>query len=185
MIQQRVRFFGKFVQSPLVIGSVTPSSAHLVRALLAPIPWPSIQTIVELGAGTGVISQAIRRHLAPDATALLFEQDSAMRHRLQQCYPKWIVESSAEQLSQVVISRGIKQADCIVSGLPFAAFTQHTRQQILAEVLHTLKPGGLFIAFQYSLQMKQQFCTHFDRVTIQFVPFNVPPAFVYTCQQRA
>ncbi|HEY7126695.1 MAG TPA: methyltransferase domain-containing protein [Ktedonobacterales bacterium] len=184
MLQQRARFFEKFVHSPRMIGSVTPSSVFLVRAMLAPIPWHSIQTIVELGAGTGVMTRGIRRQLAPSGTALLFEQDAEMCSLLRQSYPEWIVEPTAERLAEALTSYGIQQVDCIVSGLPFANFTQYTRQEILANVLQALKPGGLFIAFQYSLQMKKQFCAHFDPISITFVPLNVPPAFVYVCRQR-
>jgi phospholipid N-methyltransferase len=133
VIQERVLFFGKFLQAPLKIGSVTPSSAWLVEAMLAPIPWGT-STVVELGAGTGVITREILRRLPPGGKAFLFEQE-------------------------------------------------RTRQDMLADVLQVLKPGGLFIAFQYSLHMRERFSRRFDQITLRYVPFNVPPAFVYCCRK--
>jgi len=50
-------------------------------------------------------------------------------------------------------------------------------------VYHSLKPGGLFIAFQYSQQMKKLLGEHFSIEKIEFVPLNIPPAFVYVCRK--
>lgn len=41
-----------------------------------------------------------------------------------------------------------------------------------------------FVAFQYSLQMKNMLNNYFDKVTIDFVPLNMPPAFVYYCEKH-
>jgi len=184
VIQERVLFLGKFLQAPLKIGSVTPSSAWLVEALLAPIPWGT-STIVELGAGTGVITREILKRLPPGGRAFIFEQDAGLRAALQEAYPQFTVEAHAEQLYSVVTNAGIEQVDCVVSALPFTTLPEQTREVILADVLQVLKPGGLFIAFQYSLHMRERFCTRFDQVTLRYVPFNVPPAFVYCCRKAA
>jgi len=78
----------------------------------------------------------------------------------------------------------IEQLDCIFSGLPFFNFESELRKTLVAQIVQALKPGGLFIAFQYSLQMKKILSEHFIIETIPFVPLNIPPAFVYVCRKK-
>lgn len=180
-LYEKASFLLKFVQSPGRIGSVTPSSSLLAEAMVRPIDWDNVRTIVELGAGTGVFTRYIHRHKHPDCQAFIFEQENEMRQRLMSLYQDMNHHSQAEDIFHVVREADIHEVDCILSGLPFANFPQALRDDILDGVANTLKPGGVFVAFQYSLQMKDQFMERFSRVDLGFVPFNVPPAFVYYC----
>jgi phospholipid N-methyltransferase len=78
----------------------------------------------------------------------------------------------------------IEQLDCIINGLPFSNFPQAMRDKLIGQIVISLKNDGLFIAFQYSLQMKKQLSKHFEIEKITFVPMNVPPAFVYVCRKK-
>jgi phospholipid N-methyltransferase len=55
------------------------------------------------------------------------------------------------------------------------------RSSILREVYQSLAPGGRFVTFQYSLQLKQELKRMYKKVDVSFTPLNIPPAFVYTC----
>ncbi|TGV31197.1 phospholipid methyltransferase, partial [Mesorhizobium sp. M00.F.Ca.ET.186.01.1.1] len=99
-------------------------------------------------------------------------------------FPNALFHEDAVDLTRVLADAGLGKADCIVSGLPFANFPQELRDQIMAEVYAALKPGGVFVAFQYSLQMKKQLSTVFENVTVKLVPLNLPPAFVYVCRKE-
>src|SRR5713226_5458183 len=55
------------------IAAVAPSSSHLARAMLEPLPLGKASTVVELGAGTGVITGALLDVLPGPATLLAFE----------------------------------------------------------------------------------------------------------------
>lgn len=63
-------------------------------------------------------------------------------------------------------------------------FTEQWRERLLEEIHSVLKPGGQFIAVQYSLQMKRALQQKFVLEKIAFVPWNVPPAFVYVCRKK-
>lgn len=181
MLIERAIFFHKFTKSPRSIGSVIPSSVFLAHAVIRPIDWENVRSIVELGAGTGVFTRYIEQFRRPDCTGVIFEQDREMGGRLAQSYPGLYHHCRAEEVYPVVRQLGISEVDCILSGLPFANFPQSLRDRILDGVVDSLKPGGMFIAFQYSQQMKSQLCRRFSRVDISFVPLNIPPAFVYYC----
>lgn len=176
-------FFNKFIQSPIQIGSITPSSTSLARKMLKHISWEEIDTIVELGAGTGVFTKSINENINSSTKAIIFEKDTQMRQALERAYPAFYYGADAEKLDILLHHLQISKVDCIVSGLPFANFSPELRGKIMNVVIECLKPGGLFIAFQYSLQMKNMLRQSFKDVEIGFELVNMPPAFVYTCRK--
>ncbi|WP_240418608.1 class I SAM-dependent methyltransferase [Paenibacillus periandrae] len=181
---QKMLFFYKFIRTPKAIGSVTPSSRHLANKMVSAVQWNEITSVAELGAGTGVITQAIQRSLKQDTKVMLFERDSHLRNQLEQQHPGFTTHSDARSIHSVVRQQGLEHVDCIISGLPFANFPQQVRNDLVEQIVNSLKPDGLFIAFQYTLQMKRQLSKHFDIEAIQFVMLNVPPAFVYVCRKK-
>lgn len=184
IVQEKFQFLHKFIQSPKDVGSITPSSKYLARAMTRHIPWEYIDSVAELGAGTGAITEYIHAAAREQTRVLLFEKEDSLRSGLAERYPGMGCYSNACQIRSAIREEGIVQLDAIISGLPFFNFPQDIRDEIIHEIMGSLKPGGLFVAFQYSLQMKQQLSAYFEIETIQFVPFNLPPAFVYICRKR-
>lgn len=174
-------FLYKFIQSPTSIGSVVPSSRFLVEAMVRHVDWRSVRTVVELGAGTGVITQYIQKLKHSECRAIIFESDPQLLKRLQKSYPTLCYSSNAEDIYPIIKNLGLHPVDCVISSLPFANFNQDSRDKIMDGVEALLKPGGRFVAFQYSLQMRKQLAERFEQVDVDFVPFNLPPAFVYQC----
>ena len=180
-LHERQVFFSRFIHSPRYIGSITPSSYYLAQAMINPVPWGKIRSVAELGAGTGVFTHYINHYKRDDCQAFIFEQDDLLRERLSELYPDLIYYTDAEDIYHVAGEMECLPLDCVLSGLPFANFPPRLRDNIINGVLDSLKPGGQFITFQYSLQMKPHLQKSFRRVDITFVPFNFLPAFVYTC----
>lgn len=184
LAQERALFLYKFFNSPGQIGSVTPSSKFLAKKMIEDVPWGEVKTIAELGAGTGAITEYIRSAIGKDTRVLLFETDPCMRRKLAERYQNFSCYRDSSELQHVMHNEKIKQLDCIISGLPFSTFSQSMRDKLMEQILVSLKDEGLFIAFQYSLQMKKQLREHFDIKKIKFVPLNIPPAFVYVCRKK-
>ncbi|MED0678125.1 methyltransferase domain-containing protein [Aneurinibacillus thermoaerophilus] len=180
----KLLFLYKFLSSPRSIGSVTPSSRFLARAMIKPIDFANAKAIAELGAGTGIFTEYLRENKRNDCKLVVFEKDDNMRNRLQNMYPDLSYYNNASDIYNVMRKLKIQNFDYILSGLPFANFPQELRDAIMDGVEKALKPGGLFIAFQYSQQMKRQLHKRFEQVDIDFVPLNIPPAFVYCCRKR-
>lgn len=182
-LKERALFFQKFLLSPKEVGSIIPSSRFLTRQMIQPLKWDEIRSIAELGAGTGVFTRSIYNRKKPECQALIFEQDRDMRKRLAVKYPDMEFCGDAQELTDELQKRGISELDAVVSGLPFANFKPELRDCILSEVVQSLKPGGMFVTFQYSLQMRKHLQAYFSKVEIRFVPLNVPSAFVYVCHK--
>jgi phospholipid N-methyltransferase len=181
--KSRTIFLQKFLSEPRRIGSITPSSSFLTRKMLVGLPWDNIDTLAELGAGTGVFTDFIAQKKKKDCRVIVVEQDPEMRHALQTNHPSFLYGARAEELDRLLESYHLPPADCIVSGLPFAAFPKSVRDEILSAVNRSLKPGGCFVAFQYSLLLRKMLRQLFRQVEIGFVPLNIPPAFVFYCKK--
>lgn len=183
-IQEKLLFLYTFSRAPKAVGSVTPSSAFLAGKMIDSVPWDRVEHVAELGAGTGAITKQLERAAGKDTNVLLFEKDDLLRSRLAERYPGYACYDDAGKLQQALRDRGIERLDCVLSGLPFFNFPQSARDHLVNEIAGSLKPGGLFVAFQYSQQMRNQLDLHFDVEHVHFVPMNIPPAFVYVCRKR-
>ncbi|TVY08877.1 class I SAM-dependent methyltransferase [Paenibacillus cremeus] len=180
---QPLLFLQKFITNPKEIGSIIPSSRFLSQKMVQSVPWQDIRTVAELGSGTGAVTQLIQASSAASTQVFLFEKDRHMLGNLAKQYPDYHCHSNACQLLNVIERSGVSQLDCIISGLPFFNFHPELRDELIHQIMQSLKPGGYFVAFQYSLQMKKQFSHVFEIEQIHFVPFNFPPAFVYVCRK--
>ena len=176
-------FLQKFIQNPKQIGSLWPSSRFLAGKMTQQVDWDDVSAIAEFGSGTGVITREIKSLISKQVKVFLFEKEEKMRRSLQIEFPDFFCCENAVHLINVMNQHGVQQLDCVISGLPFFNFTPELRERLLNQVESSLKPGGLFIAFQYSLQMKKQLSKRFEMEKIHYVPLNFPPAFVYVCRK--
>ena len=79
---------------------------------------------------------------------------------------------------------GKEKADYIVSAIPFVALPKQLGQNIISECHNFLREGGLYIQVHYSLLAKDLYETAFGNVDVNFVPLNVPPAFVLVSEKN-
>ncbi|WP_284646340.1 class I SAM-dependent methyltransferase [Paenibacillus silviterrae] len=177
-------FFYKYLRYPKQIGSIIPSSRYLASAMVSAVAWDETRLIAELGAGTGAVTKYISSSNMTGAQVVLFEKDDYLRAKLQQQYPEHVCFSDALRIGKELEANAMGPLDAIISGLPFFNFSESFREQLLVEIEDSLRPNGQFIAFQYSLQMKKALERRFEIENISLVPWNLPPAFVYSCRKK-
>lgn len=180
---ERCLFLKDFLLHPSRIGSITPSSSQLTKKMLSRLPWEELNTIVELGAGTGVFTKYVMEHKKHDSRFLVIEQDTLMRRILMDQFPQALFDAQAECLPRIMRGWSLPKADCIISGLPFTVIERRTRLHILAGIDRMLNDNGVFVAFQYSPHMYGTFCRIFRKVDVGFTFLNLPPAFIYVCRK--
>ena len=176
-------FLRRFVGAPRQVGSVTPSSPYLTRAMMDKIDWSTAEGVAELGAGTGVFTRAIVRKMNPDTKLMVFEIDDELKAMIENEHRNrdLTVYGDACELPRIMEDMGVRQLDYVVSSLPYAVLPSQMTAAILDAIDACLKPDGKLIAYQYSTHMKHTFEKRFESVKISFVLRNVPPAFVYVC----
>lgn len=180
-LKEHLLFLRVSRRHPLQVGSAAPSSRRLVAAMLQGISWAGVQTVVELGAGTGAITKAVLAAKPQSAQLLVFEREPAFQAVLRERYPELNLFADARDLRAVLAGRGLAAADVILSGIPFALLPAEQQDDLLDEIASCLAPGGMFVAFQYSLLLYRRLQRRFRRVSLGFAAVNLPPAFVYRC----
>jgi phospholipid N-methyltransferase len=179
-------FFKNFLTNPTAIGSVIPSSPHLVNDLLAGIDFDRARVIVEYGPGTGVFTDEIARRLHPDAKLLSIELLDEFYSTLATRYqdPRVIlIHGSAADVRKHLEAHGLGPADAIVSGLPFTSLPDGLRHEILTETTRALAPGGRFYLYQYSKFLVGHLQRYFEEIQTRWTFLNVPPAFSFYCER--
>jgi len=167
----------KFFKAPDEIGSVAPSSPRLARLMVRDIQASS--EVLEIGPGNGAITQYLLKRLARPEQLTMVEMDAEFVRILGQRFPGAIVIlDDAEH----ILSQTDRSYDFIVSGIPFANMIADKRARMFSLIRDRLKPGGAFIMFQYSILTRGELKKLFATVKTDFTPFNIPPAFVFTCR---
>ncbi|MBC9813384.1 methyltransferase [Crocinitomicaceae bacterium CZZ-1] len=186
-MSEKKNFRKQFWKEKKTVGAMAPSSRFLTEKMLQHIDFKSAKVIIELGPGTGVFTDEIISRMRNDATLLVFEvNDSFFENLHKKVRDKRVhlIHDSAEKIEEYLQKYGFEKADVVVSSLPLAVFTPQLRNNILTASENALTTSGKYIQFQYSLQAKSLLKKLFKDVKIAFTPFNLPPAFVYTCTKK-
>jgi phospholipid N-methyltransferase len=181
------------VREPARTGAVVPSSRFLTEAMMQDVDWPSVRTVVELGPGTGVFTEAIQNRIDGHARFLSVELDALFASRLRERFPELtVIEGSAEWLRDHLDAVDAGPADCIVGGLPWANFPVRHQLRMLENVADALRPRGLFSTFAYihgpllpsGRRFRRMLRRTFSHLEISpLVWRNLPPAWVYRCRK--
>ena len=94
-----------------------------------------------------------------------------------------LVQGCAGDLGAIARDLHLGPIDVIVSSLPLAIMDDDLVERIVRESDRLLKPGGLFLQYQYSLSQRGVLERRFREVRVGFTLANIPPAFVYECTQ--
>lgn len=168
------------------IGAVFPSSRFLVKKMLRPVDFENSNTILELGPGNGPVTKEILRQMKSDAELFIFETNREFYEFISGIADarKIVFHESAEKISITLKHHGFfRQADTVISSIPLALLPSAVSKKIVQEVFDILKPGGIFVQFQYSLKSRRMLRGIFKEVKLDFTPVNIPPAFVYICRK--
>lgn len=172
-------FFREWMQGPGTIGAVCSSSRYLAAEMAAQVP-PGDGIIVELGAGTGMVTQALLDHGISPGRLIIVERAEGFVEHLRRRFPgATVIHGDAANLCEL-IPQGLP-IDAIVSSLPLRSLPvdQHTR--IIAQWRQALNRHGSLIQFTYDIRPQERTCAsdHTFAVThSRIVWANLPPARV-------
>jgi phospholipid N-methyltransferase len=141
--------FREFLRAPTRTATLTASSDALVAAMIAPLPLDGEPVIVELGAGTGRVTDALQRRLGGRGRHVAIELNPVLAERLAARHPAvTVVRGDAGRLPELLAECGVERADGIASLLPWAA---HAAAPVPALAAGVLAPGGVFTQVQLLL----------------------------------
>jgi phospholipid N-methyltransferase len=183
-----VLFFKRFLQRPFQIASIVPSSKALVERVASKMDFSQRRVIAEYGPGEGVHSREMARRMSADSHLLLFELDGAFARDLQRQFAGdrrvHVIHDDAARLPDELKRRGFGHCDYILSGIPFSILKIDKKRDLLQKTYDALAPGGCFIIYQVTNELKQH-ATLFQCVESEYFLQNIPPMFITVFQKSS
>jgi phosphatidylethanolamine/phosphatidyl-N-methylethanolamine N-methyltransferase len=107
--------------------------------------------VIELGPGTGAITDALVAHGVEQKRLVLVEFNPSFCALLRERYPQaTVVHGDAYRLDKTLASIA-QPAAAVVSGLPLVTKPMLTRLRLMREAFMKLIPGAPFVQFTYSV----------------------------------
>jgi phosphatidylethanolamine/phosphatidyl-N-methylethanolamine N-methyltransferase len=151
-IDDEVRFIRSWIEKPLSIGAVTPSGKVLARTMAGYVDPASDGPVIELGPGTGPVTEALVAHGVDPARLVLVEFNPVFCRLLRSRYPDaTVVQGDAYRLKHLLESMLREPAAAIVSGLPLLTKPLRTRLRLIGDAFGLMSPGAPFIQFTYAV----------------------------------
>jgi phosphatidylethanolamine/phosphatidyl-N-methylethanolamine N-methyltransferase len=151
-LDDEVRFLRSWIEKPLHMGAVMPSGRVLARTMAQYVDINSKGPVVELGPGTGAITNALIEHGIDQKRLVLVEYNPGFCALLRDRYPQAkVVQGDAYALRDSLWDVLSAPASAVVSGLPLVTKPMLTRLKLIRDAFVALAPGAPFVQFTYSV----------------------------------
>lgn len=175
---QHLDFIKGLIAHPKNVAAITPSSPALARAIAQQVDPAIPGPVLELGPGTGVVTEALIEHgIAPERIVAI-EYDPDFAHMVaERCPGVRVVRGDAFDFPRLT---GEAQFAAIVSGLPLLTHTTMQRQRLVETALRHLAPGSSFVQLSYGTNPPVPAPDGANLKRAALVLMNLPPARVWT-----
>ena len=139
-------FFGLWLQKPLQIAAVTPSSKRSACAMAELVDLSRPGPVLELGAGTGSLTRGLLEAACPAERLIALERVSRVAAALRRSFPGIsTIVGDATTLAEHLVRSGVEQLCAVVSSLPIKWFSVAEQRRVVAPCLARLGPCGRFL----------------------------------------
>lgn len=175
-------FFICMLKDPRTIGALVPSSARLAREL-AHLAKNS-DHVLELGAGTGAVTQALSKVVTAEKLQVV-ELQKKLAASLIKKYPNLRVLQSAAHLALDNYRQDGSVA--VVSSLPFRSLPPAIKHLTIQSLLAFLEasPGSQLIQYTYGLSAPFAVPSGFKWQQVKWIFANFPPACIWVLSKTA
>ena len=173
------RFLRALIARPKNIGAIFPSSPALAEAIAREID-PAAGPVLEVGPGTGVVTEAIlARGVAPERLTLLEYDEDLAQHLAARYFKARVFQGDAFDLDATLGPPQGAIFAAIVSGVPLLNHTMSRRQSFMAGLVSRMMPGAPLIQFSYGAQAPVVPPPGYTVTRTASVLANIPPAKVW------
>ena len=175
-------FFRGFLEHPRMVGSIIPSSRWTIASMLEPVDWNHCDLFVEYGPGVGTFCLPVLEKMKGNARLIAIDTnplDVDFLNRTIKDSRFTAVLGSAEDVEEIVQMAGYDHADYILSGLPFSTLPGGVGEAIISATHRILRPGGAFMAYQFTAAVRDLMRADFKRIDSGFEFWNVLPCKLF------
>lgn len=185
-------FVRAFLRNPRLVGTWSASTRRIARALAENIGLEEASTVVELGPGTGTVTDEILQRLRPGCRFAAVELQPDMARAFRARFPGvTLVQDDAAHLNDIRSKLAFGPLDCLVSALPYMLMPQQTQRSLIASAAESLRPGGVFSMITLRppawpgarrfLDLLRERFAHVELAQEFWARF--PPAFIFHCRR--
>ncbi|HEX4847669.1 MAG TPA: methyltransferase domain-containing protein [Novosphingobium sp.] len=175
-------FLQGFIEHPVMVGSIIPSSRFTIARMLGPVKWDECKLFVEYGPGVGTFCRPVLERLPRDGRLIVIDTNPLYIDYLKATIAdsRFVpVLGSAADVEDIVHAHGFDHADYVLSGLPFSTLPDGVGPAIAAATHRVLRPGGAFLVYQFSAKARDFMARHFNRIDADFEWLNVLPCKLF------
>jgi len=173
-------FFRRWLANPLQMGSIIPSSPALCKQIVRHARGAGDEAVLELGAGTGVISRALLQAGIPPERLIVMEIVPEMAEHLRHVLPGALVlEGDARSLPSLLPRRWHRRIGSVVCGIPLVLLPLAEQRRFI-DAIETVAPGRGFLHYSYCVTSPLPSRKHALIARREaWTPLNFPPASVW------
>lgn len=181
-----VHFLRSWIEKPLATGAVMPSGKPLARMMASYVDPNGKGPVIELGPGTGPVTQALVDRGVDPSRLVLVEFNPQFCRMLRTRYPAaTVVQGDAYRLKHLLESTVREPADAIVSGLPLVTKPLRTRLRLISDAMTLLRHSAPFVQFTYAMVPPiPKALSGISAEPSPLIWLNLPPARVWVYRGR-
>ena len=180
-------FLQEWLANPKRTGSVVPSSKRLAAAMARWLPANRESFVLELGPGTGIVTEALLQHGLREERLIAIEHNPKLASLLHERFPRAnIICGDAWHLDDLLRDRlqPIESVGAVISSLPLLNFSEEQAEALALKIRDVLEPQGNWVQFTYRIhKRRQRGASTFRLHASKIVWFNLPPARVSVFQK--
>lgn len=173
-------FFRRWLANPLQMGSIVPSSPALCSRVVRHTRRTEDEVVLELGAGTGVISRALLDGGVPAERLVVVEIVPDMAAHLRRALPgAMVIEGDARRLPDLVPTHWHGRIGTVVCGIPLVLLPLAEQRRFI-DAIEAVAPGRGFLHYSYCATSPLPWRRHGLAARREaWTPLNFPPASVW------
>lgn len=172
-------FLKSLAARPGRIGAIAPSSPALARAIAAQVDPLLPGDVLELGPGTGAVTDALLARGLARERILAVESDRELAELVAKRFRVRVICGDAFDLGRTLGEEFRAPFAAIVSGLPLLNHPTARRRALIESALALLAAGAPFIQFSYGLSPPLPASEKLSVTRAAYVLVNLPPARVW------
>ncbi len=178
-------FMWQLVRHPKTISAIAPSSKGLARQMASEIT-PETGRVVEIGAGTGVITRQILAAGVKPEDLSIVEMNPKFCKALKAQFPDCnVLEMDAQKLGELPL----ENVGMVISGLPLLSIPEPVQHNIIKGAFDLMRDGGKYVQFTYGpkppIAPEVRESNGLEWRVLKKVWLNLPPAMPYVFTKKS
>ncbi|QEK38571.1 class I SAM-dependent methyltransferase [Candidatus Cytomitobacter primus] len=176
-------FLKKWFANPFRMGSIIPSTSSVGKCFAKNINLNKDGFIIEVGSGTGTVTESLIKHGVPEEKIICFEIDNEFCSVLAKKFPKAkVLNRDILHIDDILVELGIDTINSFVSTLPLISLGAEKSTQIMKLFARFVDSGVDYLQMSYSPFFKKKSKKYgLNANKCGYILNNFPPAYLYLC----